>query len=318
MSDALILVRAVHLLATILLTGAVVFHVLVAEPALGGTGESLLARLRAAVWWLAAINLGIAVASGAAWLALLVASLGEASIAEFGERAWIFLTQTQFGITAQLRLAIALLLAAALLARRRDWHETALPRAIVLGASAAFAGTLAWSGHGGATPGGAGAIHGAADALHLIAAAAWIGGLVPLALLLRWALRAERLDPAALTEVLRRFSNLGMLAVATLLASGAVNTIFSVASLDALVASAYGRLLLLKIALFAGMAALAALNRLTWMPGLAAATSDTAAQPIARIHANALGEIALGIAIVLLVAWLGTMAPAMPPQGHFH
>jgi putative copper resistance protein D len=315
MSDALILVRAVHLLATILLTGAVVFRVMVAEPALGGTGESLLARLRSALRRLVAINLGIAVASGAAWLALLVASLGEASIAEFGERAWIFLTQTQFGITAQLRLALALLLAAAVL---RDWHETALPRAIVLGASAAFAGSLAWSGHGGATPGGAGAIHGAADALHLIAAAAWLGGLVPLALLLRWALRADRLDPAALTEVLRRFSNLGMLAVATLLASGAVNTIFSVASLDALVASAYGRLLLLKIALFAGMAALAALNRLTWMPGLAAATSDTLARPIMRIHANALCEIALGIVVVLLVAWLGTMAPAMPPQGHFH
>jgi putative copper resistance protein D len=316
MSEALILARAVHLLATILLTGAVVFHVLVAEPALGGIGESLLARLRFVLRRLVAVNLGIAVASGAAWLALLVAGLGEASVAEVGERAWIFLTQTQFGITALLRLALALLLAAALLVRR-DWHQTAALRAIVLGASAAFAGTLAWSGHGGATPGGAGAIHGAADALHLIAAAAWLGGLIPLALLLRWALQAERPEPAALTEVLRRFSNLGMLAVATLLASGAVNTIFSVGSLDALIASAYGRVLLLKIALFAAMAALAAINRLRWMPDLAAATSDTA-RPIGRIHANALGEIALGIAIVLLVAWLGTMAPAMPPQVHLH
>jgi putative copper resistance protein D len=315
MSDVLILTRAVHLLATILLTGAVVFGVLVAKLALGGTDESLLARLRSVLRRLVAVNLGIAVASGAAWLVLLVASVGEASVAEFSERAWIFLTQTQFGITALLRLALALLLAPALLG---DWHETAALRAIVLGASAAFAGTLAWSGHGGATPGEAGLIHGAADALHLIAAAAWLGGLVPLALLLRWALRAERLYPAALTEVLRRFSNLGMLAVATLLASGAVNTIFSVASLDALVASPYGRVLLLKIALFAAMAALAAINRLAWMPDLAAATSDTAARPIARIHANALGEIALGIVVVLLVAWLGTMAPAMPPQAHLH
>lgn len=315
MSDVLILARALHLLATILLTGAVVFRVLVAEPALGGTGESLLARLRFVLRRLVAVNLGIAVASGAAWLALLVASLGEASVAEFGERAWIFLTQTQFGITAQLRLALALLLAAALL---RDWHEAAALRAIVLGASAAFAGTLAWSGHGGATPGEAGLIHGAADALHLIAAAAWLGGLVPLVLLLRWTLRAGQIRPAALTEVLRRFSNLGVLAVATLLASGAVNTIFSVGSLDALVASAYGRMLLLKIALFAAMAALAAINRLTWMPDLAAATSDTAARPIARIHANALGEIALGIVVVILVGWLGTMAPAMPPQAHLH
>ena len=103
MGEALILVRAAHLLATILVTGAVVFHVLVAEPAFRGTGDSVLARLRAALRRLVAVNLGIAVASGAAWLALLVASLGDASVAEFGERAWIFLTQTQFGITALLR-----------------------------------------------------------------------------------------------------------------------------------------------------------------------------------------------------------------------
>jgi putative copper resistance protein D len=318
MSDVLILARAAHLLATLLLTGAVVFRVLVAEPALGGADESLLARLRVVLRRLIAVNLGIAVVSGGAWLALLVASLGEASIAEFSERAWIFLTETQFGITALLRLALALLLAAALLAPRRDWHESAAPRAIVLSASAAFAGTLAWSGHGGATPGEAGVMHAAADALHLIAAAAWLGGLVPLALLLRWAMQAGRLDPATLTGGLHRFSNLGLLAVATLLASGAVNTIFSVESLDTLVASAYGRVLLLKIALFAVMAALAAINRLKWMPDLAAAASDGAARPIARIHVNALGEIALGIAIVLLVAWLGTMAPAMPPHAHMH
>ena len=114
MSEALILARAAHLLATILLTGAVIFRVLVAEPALGGKGESLLARLRFVLRRLVAVNLGIAVASGAAWLVLLVASLGEASIAEVGERAWIFLTQTQFGITSLLRLALALLLAVAL------------------------------------------------------------------------------------------------------------------------------------------------------------------------------------------------------------
>ena len=283
MSEALICTRAVILLATLLLAGAVVFRVLIAEPALGGTDERVLARLRFVLRRLIAANLGIAVASDAAWLlALLVASLGEASIAEFGERAWIFLTETQFGITAQLRLALALLLAAALLAPRRDWHESAVLRAIVLSASAAFAGTLAWSGHGGATPGEAGIMHAAADALHLIAAAAWLGGLVPLALLLRWAMQAERLDPATLTGVLRRFSNLGLLAVATLLASGAVNTIFSIESRDALVASAYGRVLLLKIALFAAMAALATINRLRWMPELAAAASDGAARPTAR------------------------------------
>lgn len=314
MSDALIFVRAVHLLATILLAGAVAFRVLVAEPAFGGAGGSLPKRLRVATRRLAVGNLGIAVASGAVWFALLVAGLGEASIAELAERASIFLTQTQFGITALSRLALAILLAVAFL-RRRDWHETAALRVMVLCASAAFAGTIAWSGHGGATPGGAGLIHAAADALHLIAAAAWLGGLLPLTLTMRWAMQAGEVRPDV-AGVLQRFSNLGMLAVLTLLASGVINTIFSIDSLDALVTSDYGRVLAIKIALFIAMTALAAVNRLRWMPSLAVAASDMT-RPLARIRANALAEFALGIAIVLLVAWLGTMAPAMP-QMHVH
>ena len=313
MSDALVLVRAVHLLATILLAGGVFFRAFVAEPALGDAA-ALRARFRSRLRWVLAVSLCTAVVSGAAWFALLVARIGEASFAEFSERAAIFLTQTQFGITWLLRLALALVLAA-VLCRRSDWHESAALRTIVLIASAAFAGLLTWSGHGGATPGSAGALHSAADALHLVAAAAWLGGLVPLVLLLRWAMQTDQVG-AALPGLLRRFSNLGAIAVASLVASGAVNTIFSIGSIEALFESDYGRLLLLKIALFAGMAAFAAINRLTWTPRLAA-MSD-AAKPARMIYANALAEIALGIAVVIIVGWLGILAPDMPPQGHFH
>jgi len=50
----------------------------------------------------------------------------------------------------------------------------------MLGAAAVAA--LAWAGHAGATQGGQGEIHVVADALHLLAASAWLGALVPLAL----------------------------------------------------------------------------------------------------------------------------------------
>jgi hypothetical protein len=33
---------------------------------------------------------------------------------------------------------------------------------------------------------------------------------------------------------------------------------------------------------------------------------------------NALTEIALGIAIVFLVGWLGILAPGVPSHGHLH
>jgi putative copper resistance protein D len=317
MIDPLVFVRAVHLLATILLTGGVFFRAFVAEPALAA--GALRRQFRSRLRWLVAISLGIAVVSGAAWLTLLVTSIGEPSLAEFGERSWLFLTQTQFGMTWLVRFALALLLTAGISASRRDWYEGVALRSIMLIASAAFAGTLAWAGHGGATPGSAGFIHGAADTLHLVAAAAWLGGLVPLAVLLRWSLQADHIQQAPLLDVLRHFSNLGIAAVAVLLVSGAINTVFSIDSLDALFASTYGRLLLLKIALFVAMATFAAINRLKWMPALAA-RADTPAAPraVQQIHVNAFTEISLGIIIVVLVAWLGTLPPGLESDAHLH
>ena len=44
--------------------------------------------------------------------------------------------------------------------------------------------SLAWAGHGAATPGAAGDLHLAADVLHLLAAGLWLGTLPPLVLLL--------------------------------------------------------------------------------------------------------------------------------------
>ena len=61
--------------------------------------------------------------------------------------------------------------------------------ALALGAAASVA-ALVWAGHGGAATGTRGVVEAAADAVHLLAAGAWLGGLVPLALLLAAARRA--------------------------------------------------------------------------------------------------------------------------------
>jgi putative copper resistance protein D len=316
--DPLVLVRALHFLATMLLTGGVLFRSLVAEHALHREGQALLAPFRRGLRRLLSLSLVVALISGAAWLGILAARIGDASVG-FDESAWIFLTQTQFGSAAQLRLGIALLLGVALVVPRRDWNESTSLRAVVLVASVAFAGMLAWWGHGAATPAAAGVIHTTADALHLVAAAAWLGGLVPLAGLLQSAVRRDDIRPDTLLDLLRRFSNLGLLAVATLVVSGAINTIFSIDSFDALLASSYGRLLLLKIALFAVMAAFAATNRLKWMPALAQTPNPPGlSKPVSGIYLNSLAEIALGIAIVVVVAWLGTLFPGVMPSEHMH
>jgi putative copper resistance protein D len=320
MNGPLALVRAVHLLATILILGAVFFRVFVAEPALGRASASLLARLRARSSCLLAISLAVAAISGVAWLGLLAGRLGGTSLLDaFGETAWILLTQTQFGAVWQLRFAFALILASSIW--RPGDNAAPVRNIIAVGASTCFAGTLAWSGHGAATPGNAGDLHLLADILHLIAAAVWLGGLVPLVLLTRWMIQSINEDGStALVDVLRRFSNLGLVVVATLVITGALNAYFILGSADAVFAGDYGRALLAKLALFVVMAVVAAINRLKLTPDLASATADPrlTARTARRIQVNALTEIALGIAIVFLVGWLGILAPGVPSHGHLH
>ena len=71
----------------------------------------------------------------------------------------------------------------------------------------------------------------------------------------------------------RRFSLLGTISVVALLASGVVNSWMLLGSPRDLMTTDYGRLLLLKIGLFAAMLAIAAVNRFHLTPRLPAAVA---------------------------------------------
>jgi len=315
MADPLVLARAVHLLATMLVVGVAFFDAVVLAPALLGE-QSAHARLRRRSCVMVVIALGLAIVSGAAWFALLAASIGDTA-STFGETAWALATETQFGIAWMLRLVLAAVIAASLArpgrARASRWRT-----GLMLGASAAFAGTLAWSGHGAATPGAAGRLHTTADALHAIAAAIWLGGLLPLALLLGRGGRNGDLPLSVLMMVVRRFSALGVVAVATLVASGIINTLFAIDRIEALWTTDYGRALLVKILLFAGMLIFAVHNRQVLTPKLAQSTNAIAQSRVTqRLCVHSAVEIALGVVIILIVAWLGIIEPAAN-QPHMH
>jgi putative copper resistance protein D len=307
MVDPLVLARAVHLLATMLVAGTVFFDVVVLAPALAREGR-ICARLCKRSRVMIAGGLALAIVSGAAWFGVLAASLSETG--SFRETAWTLAIETQFGIAWMLRLGLAVVIAASLarpnLAIASRWRT-----GLNLGASAALAGTLAWSGHGAATPGAAGSLHTAADALHAIAAAAWLGGLLPLAFLLGWEGRNDDLGLPALVMAVRRFSALGVAAVATLIISGIVNTLFAIDRVEALWTSAYGRALLVKILFFAGMLIFAMHNRQTLTPELAKSTNTLVrSRATHRLCVNSVVEITLGVAIIGIVAWLGVTEPA--------
>lgn len=90
--------------------------------------------------------------------------------------------------------------------------------------------------------------------LHAVAIAAWIGALAPLGLALK------RGEPGA-QKALRRFSRAVPAVVAVLAVSGAAQAVVQVGHPRAMLDTAYGQVFLVKLALLAGLFALAGVNR---------------------------------------------------------
>jgi putative copper resistance protein D len=215
------------------------------------------------------------------------------------------------------RFALAALLAAMLrwldLPNRTRSRWMPAPAVVV---SAALVGTLAWAGHAAAGAGTEGAVHLVADILHLVAAAAWVGALIPLALLLR-AARLDRSEAAVAVAraAVLRFSSLGVASVGTLVASGSVNTWVLAGSVAALIETDYGHLLVAKVALFLVMLSFGAINRLWRTPRLAQAwKAAVVPSAIRQIERNSLIEAGVGAIIIVIVGLLGTLPPGLQDQ----
>ncbi|PYJ93166.1 MAG: hypothetical protein DME62_09840 [Verrucomicrobia bacterium] len=118
-------------------------------------------------------------------------------------------------------------------------------------------------------------------------------------------------------SVTRRFSFLSLVTVGTLAITGAVNGYFLVGTLHALVATVYGRLLLLKIALFAAMVVIGAFNLLWLKPQILVAAKSTAlgesSKLLRSLRRNVLSELFLGTIVIVVVGALGIT----PPAAHF-
>jgi copper resistance protein D len=305
----LVLTRGVHFAASAMVAGILTFRCAVAQPALRPSAEGY-AIVQAQLIRLAWAALAVAVATGIVWLMLetmTFAGIGFGEAMRSGALL-IVVDETQFGLVSEIRGALAVVLVACLALDRFGFAQW-----IGLAASLALVGAIAWTGHAGATLGTLGDLHLAADGLHLLAASAWIGGLVGLAILFVVGRRRPTYEGGALQfDAIGRFSILGMVSVAVLIVSGAVNTWILVGSVHALLVTDYGRLLLLKIAAFVVMIGFAAVNRLSLTPRLAdGAKSGGEPGALAALKRNTLIEIALGLAIFAIVGVLGTLHPAI-------
>ena len=177
----------------------------------------------------------------------------------------------------------------------------ALVSGIVLVAS------LAGVGHGAMGSGFGLWIHLGNQAMHLLAASVWVGGLLSLYYTIRAARHAAN-RAEILTHVLKRFSATGFAAVLLILASGLLNSWFLVGSVDALLHTAYGQVLMVKVSLFLCMVALALFNRLFVMPRLAG--NGHADDMLSLLLRSVAAEQILAILVLAAVSLLGSLPPA--------
>jgi putative copper resistance protein D len=229
------------------------------------------------------------------------------------EMIWMVVHDTRFGSVWTARLVLAIIQTGMLCSRvvskfgpRRDLITPILAAVLLI--------SLAGVGHAQMEEGVEGIIHAVSDAAHLLAAGAWLGGLVPLGhILLSHGREGGSAQGRDLNEILIRFSGMGYVAVATLVGSGLVNGWFLIGSISGLFATPYGQLLIVKLGLLAGMLVLAVSNRFWIVPSLTKARTDDpngSTAWTARLRSHVLGEQFLGLLVLLIVSVLGTMPPA--------
>lgn len=300
----LVVIRGVHFAATAMITGILIFRAVVLEAAAASAAILVRAKTLRIAW----VSLAVSAASGVIWLLLEAASMSGLSFREAMTPGVLstVMNETQFGFIAEIRLAMAVILAGGLAC-----HRFTPARGLALTSSLGLIAALAWTGHAGSTLGAAGNLHLTADIFHLFAAAGWIGGLVSLVVLLSVARHDQSLAGASLArDATQRFSTMGIASVIVVFATGMINAWILVGSWHGLIATGYGRLLMLKMALFAVMLLIAAINRFWLTPRLD--SQPKGELPLLRqLTRNSMIEIALALVIFAIVGMLGTLHPAI-------
>lgn len=304
MNEAWIATRLIHFASALAAFGIGAFRIYAFAgaviPAAAPARVALDARLARAML----AGAVVALVSAIAIIPFTAAEMTGSDAAALGPGIWhAVLFDTRFGHVWcwHIGAAVALLALAAL--PRWPWQDAAATLAALL-----VLASLGLTGHAAMDMGGA-PTHEINQMAHLVAAGLWLGGLLPLGMLLR---RATRADGVAFVPLARtalpHFSQIGYVAVALLAITGTVNSVMLVGSLGAFVTTPYGRLLAVKILLFLAMIGLALANRFRLMPRLSGPQAATV--PLRTLLRSVLAEQAIGLGILAVVAVLDTWAPA--------
>jgi putative copper export protein/mono/diheme cytochrome c family protein len=296
------LARGFHVAGTVSIFGTTLFQTLIAFPVLIDA-EAAAVPFRRGIVGLVWTSLAMSFLGGLAWLALQsVAFADSGSISDLLAAVSLILFDTHFGPLIGVRL-ILLLPACMIIGGKRERGKAWRIAAAILAASAIELQVLL--GHGLSMQGGQRVLLVGAEVLHILSAGAWLGGLVPLLLLVR------RLAPSDSVRAVNRFSTLGLACVTALGITSLLQAWLLVGGLPGLIGTDYGRLALAKLGLFLVLLLLAALNRFHLRPRLLQGDGKPARRRLAQ---SIIIEAALGFAVLLLAGMLLMLAPAIRQQ----
>jgi putative copper resistance protein D len=321
-TSLLIFARALYFGSGMMLVSAAVFGSLIPVPVgASASGQAWLKRFQRRLRAIFLTAAALLATAAVLWFWAAAAGMSGTSLRAALDSATMstVLFQTRFGTVCEVRTGLFVLLAVL------AWHDGApgrwsghLTRKIqsFMGLTAmALLASVAWTGHAGAAGGAAFPWTLIADSIHLLAAAIWPAGLLFFAWILSSGLSQQNPMPlSSLIVVARRFSAVSLAAVVVLAMTGFIDTFFLVHSFRAMVDTAYGRVLCLKITVFLIMLAIAAGNRFRLLPQLGRAihapAPAEAISVVSRLRRFVRLEVGLAAGIVLIVAFLGMLSPA--------
>lgn len=289
MSAWLATARAIHLGSLMIIFGGSAYAALLQQAGLGAPPAK---RLR----WLFGTAAVFALASGIAWFCMIAGQMSGSWKGAL-DPATLELTgsATRFGHIFLPRLiGLVALCAVCVVPRRRNGIALPILAGLLLV-------SLAPVSHAAASDNDSAILGAASDAAHVLAAGWWVGALAALTLMIA----GRREDPAALSASLRLFSAWGSFVVGLLVLTGVANALMILPPAAMSLHNLYFTLLLVKVGAALLMMALAALNR--WR--LAPALQGRGTSSVLNLSRSVGVELVLGLVIVGIVGYLGTMAP---------